>query len=104
MRRVLQTGTGSLLLPFGPALAARPAAELRRVSSAFAGFVVRVLFGGVGATCPKQPPAEGYSEQITGHPETKASHSRSACVVTSRLWEETERGYGAGVLFFWLAD
>jgi hypothetical protein len=23
-------------------------------------------------------------------------------VVTSRLWEETERGYGAGVLFFWI--
>jgi hypothetical protein len=43
-------------------------------------------------------------ELITGHPETKTSHSRSACVVTSRLWEETERGYGAGVLFFWLAD
>ena len=40
----------------------------------------------------------------TGHPETKASHSRSACVVTSHLWEEAERGYGAaGVLFFWLA-
>jgi hypothetical protein len=24
------------------------------------------------------------------HPETKASHSRSACVVTSRLWEEIQ--------------
>jgi hypothetical protein len=33
-------------------------------------------------------------ELITGHPETKASHSRSACEVTSRLWEETERGLG----------
>jgi hypothetical protein len=36
--------------------------------------------------------AISYLEQITGHPETKASHSRSACVVTSRVWEETERG------------
>jgi hypothetical protein len=31
-------------------------------------------------------------ELIMGHPETKASHSRSACEVTSRLWKKTERG------------
>jgi hypothetical protein len=37
-------------------------------------------------------PAEGYVELITGRPETKASHSRSACEVTSRLWEGTEQG------------
>jgi hypothetical protein len=52
MRGVLQT-TGSLLLPFEPALAARLAAELRRASSAFAAFVaaafvVRVVIVVVG--------------------------------------------------------
>ena len=49
-------------------------------------------------------PVAFFSSAAFVYPETKASHSRSACVVTSRLWEETERGYGAGVLFFWLAD
>jgi hypothetical protein len=41
-------------------------------------------------------------ELITGHPETKASHSRaSARGVTSRLWEETERGLGGRRAVLW---
>jgi hypothetical protein len=40
-------------------------------------------------------------ELITGHPEAKASHSRSARGVISRLWEETERGLGDRRAVLW---
>jgi hypothetical protein len=59
----------------------------------------RIVFSSCGAD-PSRAKKRLSAPKITGHPETKASHSRSACVVTSRLWEETERGYGAGVLLF----
>jgi hypothetical protein len=61
-----------------------------RNCSYYMAWVVSEGWGGRCEGAPissKQPPAEGHVELITGHPETKASHSRSACVVTSRLWE-----------------